>query len=119
MPGGKLLARVEHQYAGRMMCDALHETDTGDGVIFLTDKSGAAPYRSAALMSHKHACCEVISVLTFPAGVNVSAAWILAAQSFARPSWRRAFRRQQLVASAAKNPPSSCLTICIRIKRWY
>ena len=33
----------------RMMCDALHETDTGDGVIFLTDKSGAAPYRSAAL----------------------------------------------------------------------
>ncbi|WP_370629133.1 PTS sugar transporter subunit IIA, partial [Enterobacter sp. BIDMC 29] len=27
----------------RMMCDALHETDTGDGVIFLTDKSGAAP----------------------------------------------------------------------------
>jgi PTS system ascorbate-specific IIA component len=32
----------------RMMCDALHETDTGDGVIFLTDKSGAAPYRAAA-----------------------------------------------------------------------
>src|SRR5690606_6992843 len=23
----------------RMMCDALHQTDTGDGVIFLTDKS--------------------------------------------------------------------------------
>ncbi|EMJ5805614.1 PTS sugar transporter subunit IIA, partial [Enterobacter roggenkampii] len=46
---------------GRMMCDALHETDTGDGVIFLTDKSGAAPYRAAALMSHKHDCCEVIS----------------------------------------------------------
>ena len=45
----------------RMMCDALHETDTGDGVIFLTDKSGAAPYRSAALLSHKHENCEVIS----------------------------------------------------------
>jgi PTS system ascorbate-specific IIA component len=50
----------------RMMCDALHETDTGDGVIFLTDKSGAAPYRAAALMSHKHDCCEVISGISFP-----------------------------------------------------
>ncbi|PCO11917.1 PTS sugar transporter subunit IIA, partial [Enterobacter hormaechei] len=34
----------------RMMCDALHATDSGDGVIFLTDKTGAAPYRAAALM---------------------------------------------------------------------
>lgn len=50
----------------RMMCDALHETDSGDGVIFLTDKSGAAPYRSAALMSHKHDRCEVISGISFP-----------------------------------------------------
>jgi PTS system ascorbate-specific IIA component len=50
----------------RMMCDALHETDSGDGVIFLTDKSGAAPYRSAALMSHKHDCCEVISGISLP-----------------------------------------------------
>ncbi|VYU26343.1 PTS sugar transporter subunit IIA [Metakosakonia massiliensis] len=45
----------------RMMCDALHETDSGDGVVFLTDISGAAPYRAAALMSHKHEHCEVIS----------------------------------------------------------
>lgn len=45
----------------RMMCDALHATDGGDGVIFLTDKSGEAPYRVAALMSHKHPHCEVIS----------------------------------------------------------
>ena len=51
---------------GRMMCDALHETDTGDGVIFLTDKSGAAPYRSAALFSHKHDNCEVISGISLP-----------------------------------------------------
>ena len=50
----------------RMMCDALHETDTGDGVIFLTDKSGAAPYRTAALMSHKHNNCEVISGIRYP-----------------------------------------------------
>lgn len=50
----------------RMMCDALHETDTGDGVIFLTDRSGAAPYRSAALMSHKHDNCEVISGISLP-----------------------------------------------------
>ncbi|ECW6699629.1 hypothetical protein ACR29_18725 [Salmonella enterica subsp. enterica serovar Enteritidis] len=31
----------------RMMCDALHATDSGEGVIFLTDISGAAPYRVA------------------------------------------------------------------------
>lgn len=45
----------------RMMCDALHETDTGDGVVFLTDITGAPPYRAAALLSHKHDNCEVIS----------------------------------------------------------
>lgn len=45
----------------RMMCDALHVADSGDGVIFLTDVSGAAPYRAAALLSHKHSHCEVIS----------------------------------------------------------
>lgn len=46
---------------GRMMCDALHNVDGGDGVIFLTDKTGAAPYRAASLLSHKHDHCEVIS----------------------------------------------------------
>ena len=45
----------------RMMCDALHETDTGDGVVFLTDITGAPPYRAAALLSHKHDNCEVIT----------------------------------------------------------
>ena len=50
----------------RMRCDALHATDSGDGVIFLTDKTGAAPYRAAALMSHKHTHCEVISGVSYP-----------------------------------------------------
>lgn len=50
----------------RMMCDALHETDSGDGVIFLTDIAGAAPYRVAALLSHKHSRCEVISGISLP-----------------------------------------------------
>lgn len=50
----------------RMMCDALHETDSGDGVIFLTDIAGAAPYRVASLLSHKHSRCEVISGVTLP-----------------------------------------------------
>ncbi|POT55910.1 PTS sugar transporter subunit IIA [Citrobacter amalonaticus] len=50
----------------RMMCDALHATDSGDGVIFLTDISGAAPYRVASLMSHKHLQCEVISGVSYP-----------------------------------------------------
>lgn len=45
----------------RMLCDALHQTDTGEGVIFLTDVPGAAPYRVASLLSHKHPQCEVIS----------------------------------------------------------
>jgi mannose/fructose-specific phosphotransferase system component IIA len=49
----------------RMMCDALHETDSGDGVIFLTDSAGDAPYRVAALMSHKHTHCEVISGISY------------------------------------------------------
>ncbi|MDX6020721.1 PTS sugar transporter subunit IIA [Scandinavium sp. V105_16] len=50
----------------RMMCDALHETDSGDGVIFLTDSAGDAPYRVAALMSHKHSHCEVITGISYP-----------------------------------------------------
>jgi len=45
----------------RMMCDALHACDSGDGVIFLTDITGEAPYRAAALLSTKHEFCEVIS----------------------------------------------------------
>ncbi|MBS0848507.1 PTS sugar transporter subunit IIA [Citrobacter sp. JGM124] len=45
----------------RMMCDALHACDSGDGVIFLTDITGEAPYRAAALLSNKHDFCEVIS----------------------------------------------------------
>lgn len=45
----------------RMMCDALHVCDSGDGVIFLTDITGEAPYRAAALLSNKHDFCEVIS----------------------------------------------------------
>lgn len=49
----------------RMMCDALHATDSGDGVIFLTDIPGAAPYRVASLMSHKHPQCEVISGVSY------------------------------------------------------
>lgn len=50
----------------RMMCDALHQTDSGEGVIFLTDSAGDAPYRVAALMSHKHSHCEVISGINYP-----------------------------------------------------
>lgn len=50
----------------RMLCDALHGTDSGDGVIFFTDIAGAAPYRVASLLSHKHSCCEVISGITLP-----------------------------------------------------
>ncbi|VFS66107.1 PTS system mannose-specific transporter subunits IIAB [Raoultella terrigena] len=50
----------------RMMCEALHAVDSGDGAIFLTDETGAAPYRVAALMSHKHTHCEVISGIDYP-----------------------------------------------------
>ena len=49
----------------RMMCDALYQTDSGEGVIFLTDITGAAPYRTAALLSHKHHHCEVISGISY------------------------------------------------------
>lgn len=50
----------------RMMCDALYHCDSGDGVIFLTDITGEAPYRTAALLSHKHEHCEVISGVNLP-----------------------------------------------------
>ncbi|GDX07683.1 PTS sugar transporter subunit IIA [Buttiauxella sp. WJP83] len=50
----------------RMMCDALYNCDSGDGVVFLTDQAGAAPYRTAALISHQHTHCEVISGVTLP-----------------------------------------------------
>lgn len=91
----------------RMMCDALHETDSGDGVIFLTDIPGAAPYRVASLMSHKHPQCEVIS------GVSLS----LLEQTLAlRESMSSPVFRDRIVALGApdvtslwhqqqKNPP--------------
>ncbi len=47
-----------------MMCDALHETDSGVGVIFLSDIAGAPPYRVASLLSHKNTRCEVIYGVT-------------------------------------------------------
>ncbi|ALB61691.1 Putative PTS system IIA component yadI [Cronobacter condimenti 1330] len=50
----------------RMMCDALWHADGGDGVIFLTDTPGGAPYRVAALMSHKHPHSEVIAGISLP-----------------------------------------------------
>ncbi|MDU5715081.1 MAG: PTS sugar transporter subunit IIA [Citrobacter freundii] len=60
----------------RMMCHALHATDSGEGVIFLTDMAGAAPYRVASLMSHKHPQCEVISGISYPlGGPEVSSLW--------------------------------------------
>ncbi|MTH45151.1 PTS sugar transporter subunit IIA [Intestinirhabdus alba] len=49
----------------RMLCDALHETNSGDGVIFLTDTTGATPWRVASLQSHKHPQCEVISGISY------------------------------------------------------
>lgn len=55
-----------HNMLGRIMCDAMHAADAGDGVIFLTDSAGAAPYRAAALMSHKHPHCEVVAGISFP-----------------------------------------------------
>lgn len=57
---------ISSNMLSRMMCDALHQTDSGEGVIFLTDRAGAAPYRVAALMSHKHPGCEVISGIDYP-----------------------------------------------------
>lgn len=65
MPGGQFWRGLSSNMLSRMMCDALHATDSGEGVIFLTDISGAAPYRVASLMSHKHPQCEVISGISY------------------------------------------------------
>ncbi|NTZ50197.1 PTS sugar transporter subunit IIA [Citrobacter freundii] len=91
----------------RMMCDALHDTDSGEGVIFLTDIPGAAPYRAAALMSHKHSQCEVISGVTYP---------LLERMLLSRESMSSAAFRNQIVSLGGpdvtslwhqqqKNPP--------------
>lgn len=91
----------------RMMCDALHATDSGDGVIFLTDLPGAAPYRVASLMSHKHPQCEVIS------GINAT---LLGNMISSRESMSSPAFRDQIVALGGpevtslwhqqqKNPP--------------
>lgn len=58
----------------RMLCDALHETDSGEGVIFFTEETGGTPYRIAALLSHKHENCEVISGVT-PELLRAAVAW--------------------------------------------
>lgn len=86
----------------RMMCDALHATDSGEGVIFLTDISGAAPYRVASLMSHKHPQCEVISVIDRG---NDSFARVDEQFSISRPDCRawRAGCHQSLASAAEKS----------------
>lgn len=86
----------------RMMCDALHATDSGEGVIFLTDISGAAPYRVASLMSHKHSQCEVI---LFIDGGNDYLARVNEQFSISRPDCRawRAGCHQSLASAAEKS----------------
>jgi PTS system ascorbate-specific IIA component len=66
VPGGQLLAQSQQQYVepDDVRCAACHRL-RGRG-HFLTDKTGAAPYRAAALMSHKHTHCEVISGVSYP-----------------------------------------------------
>ncbi|ELM3721438.1 PTS sugar transporter subunit IIA [Edwardsiella piscicida] len=58
---------VSANMLSRMMCDALHQVDSGDGVVIVTDILGAPPFRAAALMCHKHPHCEVV------VGVSLSA----------------------------------------------
>lgn len=99
----------------RMMCDALHATDSGDGVIFLTDKTGAAPYRAAALMSHKHTHCEVISALLeriyLLRGTLSSVAFRQAIVSAGGPMVSSLWHQQQ------KNPRSGCAMMPGEIKQ--
>lgn len=66
MPAVNFWRGLSSNMLSRMMCDALHEADSGEGVIFLTDIAGAPPYRVASLLSHKHSRCEVISGVTLP-----------------------------------------------------
>ncbi|WKS80586.1 PTS sugar transporter subunit IIA [Edwardsiella tarda] len=51
---------VSSNMLSRMMCDALHQVDSGDGVVIIADILGAPPFRAAALMCHKHPHCEVV-----------------------------------------------------------
>lgn len=57
----------------RMMCDALHQADAGAGGVMVTDILGAARFRTAALMCHKHPHYDVV------VGVSLAALWSLRA----------------------------------------
>jgi len=81
----------------RMMCDALHVCDSGDGVIFITDITGEAPYRAAALLSDKHDFCEVIS------GASSS---LLCTMSEYRTSLSSHTFREQIVAAGGESVTS-------------
>lgn len=91
----------------RMMCDALHEMDAGDGVIFLTDSAGDAPYRVAALLSHKHSHCEVISGI----GYSLIESLLHARNTLSSEAFRDAIVEQGLPEASSlwhqqqKNPP--------------
>lgn len=105
----------------RMMCEALHAVDSGDGAIFLTDESGAAPYRVAALMSHKHTHCEVISGIDYPLLERMyplreslsSAAFREAIVSAGGPTVSSLWHQQQKIRLSA------CCMKRSGIRRWY
>ncbi|VFS66945.1 PTS system mannose-specific transporter subunits IIAB [Raoultella planticola] len=106
----------------RMMCDALHATDSGDGVIFLTDHTGAPPYRVAALMSHKHTHCEVISGISYPL---LERMYLSARHPEQRSvsrrdrEQRRPGRQQPLAPNSKKIRLSACAMMRSVIKHWY
>lgn len=64
--GGQFLAWVKRKYAPAAWCVTPSMPPTPvKAWYFLTDISGAAPYRVASLMSHKHSQCEVISGVSY------------------------------------------------------
>lgn len=42
---------VSSNMLSRMMCDALHQVDSGDGVVIIADILGAPPFRAAVQAS--------------------------------------------------------------------
>lgn len=80
---------VSSNMLSRMMCDALHQVDSGDGVVIIADILGAPPFRAAALMCHKHPHCEVV--------VGVSSGHS-AESVMPSPSVRRSWRRRAITS---------------------
>ncbi|XPE36438.1 PTS sugar transporter subunit IIA [Shigella flexneri] len=118
VPGREFWHRLSSDLLSRMMCDALHQTDSGEGYFF-NRYSRSAPYRVASLLSHKHSRCEVISGVALPLIEQMMACReTMTSSAFHERLVELGAPEVVILAPATKNPPfSSSNIICMSINR--